>query len=136
MKIHKNSKYQTLEDWEHCLDGSVYSVIAGEHVLKIPTGYTTNGASIPRVFWWVLSPFNPKYIEECTVHDYLCDLEQYKRADIWFNQLLKDNSEVNRLTRKILMFGVKSWHKVAYKEAGYFDRAKPRFLLKRNKQNE
>ena len=126
MVSNTTGKYQTLEDWKYKWVEGIF--------LKIPKGFTTNGASIPRIFWWILSPFNPRYIEECTVHDYLCDLGQFKRANAWFNQLLKDNSEVNRCTRKILMFGVKSWHKAAYKEAGYFGRAKPRYLVQKVKE--
>lgn len=118
-----HGEYRTVQDWKYKGYEGIY--------FKISKGFVTNGASIPRALWWVLSPFDPRYIEECTVHDYLCDLGQFGRADFWFNQLLKDNPQVNKWTRKMLMAGVKSWHRVAYQKAGYYAKAKPRYLIKK-----
>lgn len=115
-------KYEVIESWEHtALDSSI---------LKITKGYTTNGASVPRVFWWILSPFNPCYIEEATIHDYLCDKGQYQRADAWFEHLLKQNTLIPRWQRKVFIFSVRGWHCLAYQKSGYFVRAKNRYWLK------
>lgn len=40
--------------------------------IDIPTGYLTDGASIPRFLWWVLPPLG-EYTQATTVHDYLCN---------------------------------------------------------------
>ena len=40
--------------------------------VDIPTGYLTDGASIPRFLWWVLPPLG-EYTQATTVHDYLCN---------------------------------------------------------------
>lgn len=118
----KAGKYQVIEDWEYDL--------VGEDILKIPAGFTTNGASVPRLFWGLLSPFNPKYIEEATIHDYLCNMGQYERADVWFEHLLKQNTLVTRWQRKVFISSVRSWHYLAYQKAEYYETAKNRYWLK------
>ena len=40
--------------------------------VDIPPGYLTDGASIPRLLWWVLPPLG-KYSAATTVHDMLCN---------------------------------------------------------------
>jgi hypothetical protein len=118
-------KYQMTEPWEYrrTING------AFERVL-IPTGHATNGASIPRFFWWLLSPFDPRYMEEATIHDHLCNQGQYQRADAWFEQLLIDNDEIARWHRKVFIASVKGWHWLAYQDAGYFKQAQPRYWLR------
>ena len=118
-------KYLVIEKWEH----SIPSGLKADSV-TIQIGFTTNGASIPRVFWWILSPFNPRYMEETTVHDYLCDKKQYSRADTWFEQLLIENKDIRMWHRKVFIASVKSWHWLAYQPAEYFDAAQPRAWLK------
>lgn len=39
-------------------------------IITVPTGFLTDGASIPRAFWNILSPFGP-YFPAALVHDYL-----------------------------------------------------------------
>lgn len=119
-------KYQVTKDWEHFLVESTRM----NDTLKIEAGYKTNGASIPRVFWWILSPFDPRYMEEATIHDNLCDKKQYDRADAWFKQLLIDNSDIAMWHRKVFIASVKVWHWLTYQDAEYFRQAQPRFWLK------
>lgn len=39
-----------------------------------PMGYTTDGATIPRVFWtFVGSPFQPKFMQAAIIHDWMCN---------------------------------------------------------------
>lgn len=38
--------------------------------IYVPSGFVTDGASIPRIFWNILSPFGP-YFKAAVVHDYL-----------------------------------------------------------------
>jgi len=40
--------------------------------VDVPAGYLTDGASIPRLLWWVLPPLG-KYSAATTVHDMLCN---------------------------------------------------------------
>ncbi len=122
-------KYRVTENWTHNLRPTGELL---DTTLSIPSGYTTNGASVPRVFWWVLSPFNPRYMEEATIHDYLCDKGHYKRADAWFEYLLKENTLISKWHRKVFIISVRGWHWLAYKKAGYYGRAESRLSFIKN----
>lgn len=104
--------------------------ISKDDALVINVGFSTNGGSIPRVFWLLLSPFDPLLIEEYTVHDYLCDQKQYARANAWLEQLLIDNQAVAKWKRITVMTGVKFWVLLAYQKASYFDKTQPRVWIK------
>ena len=41
--------------------------------IKIPVGYKTNGANIPRIFWFIFPPNSPEYLSAIVVHDWLCE---------------------------------------------------------------
>jgi len=82
--------------------------------ITIPKGYKTNGADVPRLFWSIIPPFKPKYLPAVIVHDYLCDLEQYVKADKYFEEILL--SIENSVTTKIMVKAVKFYHKIRYKK--------------------
>lgn len=44
---------------------------SGRYV-DVPTGFLTDGASIPRVFWSILPPWG-EYGQAAALHDYLCE---------------------------------------------------------------
>ena len=71
--------------------------------IKVPEGYLTDGATIPKVFWSVIgSPYLPEYITAAIVHDWCCD-EKYdveEMSDLFF-ELLK-LSNVPNLTAKLM----------------------------------
>ena len=78
----------------------------------VPKGYKTNGANIPRMFWSIVPPFKPKYLPAIVVHDYLCDLEEYKKADDLFEELLF-SIEKSLITR-MMVWSVRSYHRIKY----------------------
>lgn len=80
--------------------------------VKVPRGYKTNGANIPRLFWWLIPPFKPKYLPAIIIHDYLCDREKYPLADSLFEYALLqiEDSFITRLMIK----AVKIYHKIKY----------------------
>jgi len=45
--------------------------------IEVPRGFRTDGASIPRIFWNILSPFG-QYFPAALVHDFL-----YSKASGW-----------------------------------------------------
>lgn len=81
--------------------------------LVIPAGYKTNGANIPRLLWAIVPPFKPKYLPAVIVHDFLCDKEQYKKADKLFELYLL-NIENSWRTRAMVK-AVKLYHFFKYK---------------------
>lgn len=81
--------------------------------VTVPQAYRTNGANIPRIFWIIVPPFKPKYLPAVVVHDYLCDLEQYKKADdIFANILFKIEKSWKT---KTMVWVVRAYHKLKYK---------------------
>jgi len=103
----------------------------GDVIIK--QGFISNGASVPRVFWWLLPPFHPDYITACIIHDYLCDKGCYLKADIVFNFALKYHPRSKKYRRVLFMSAVKSWHFVAYDNNNQ-DRAWLK-LIKKYKRN-
>jgi len=80
--------------------------------IVIPKGYTTNGANVPRIFWSIVPPFNPKYLPAVIIHDYLCDLEMYVKADKYFEEVLI-YIEDSVITRSMVI-AVKLYHRFRY----------------------
>jgi len=78
----------------------------------IPKGYKSNGANIPRLFWWFIPPFKPKYLPAVIVHDWLCDKEQYRLADVWFEKLLLEIED--SFKTRAMIRAVKLYHRLRY----------------------
>jgi len=81
--------------------------------LVIPAGYKTNGANIPRLLWFIVPPFKPKYLPAVIVHDFLCDKDRYKEADDMFEQMLLMQIEDSFRTRMMVRV-VRLYHRVRY----------------------
>lgn len=56
--------------------------------VKVPKGFVTDGATIPRIFWPILPPVH-KYFPAAIVHDYLLTQLTRDEADAKFNEALK-----------------------------------------------
>ena len=51
--------------------------------ITIPKGYKSDGASIPYIAKiFNIARFRMDYLPCAIIHDYLCDLEQYKKASV------------------------------------------------------
>ena len=62
-----------------------------EYVYKdiiVPVGFITNGADIPRVFWSFYPPNRSDYLPAVLIHDYLCSIREYEKADRYFKEIL------------------------------------------------
>lgn len=82
--------------------------------VTVPAGYRTNGADIPRIFWSLFPPNKSDYLPAVIVHDYLCDLEDYKKADQYFEEILRD-LRVDFISRYLLVKSVSLYHSYKYK---------------------
>jgi len=80
--------------------------------IRVPKGYESNGANIPRLFWSIIPPFKPKYQPAIFIHDYLCDLEKYSLADDLFEEVLFEIEE--SLRTKAMVKAVRLYHKIKY----------------------
>jgi len=79
----------------------------------VPSGYRTDGASVPRAFWFIFPPNRTDYLPCAIIHDYLCDLEEYNKADTYFCDCLKE-LQVDKFSRKLMYNAVKIYHKIRY----------------------
>lgn len=79
----------------------------------IPSGFISDGASIPRLFWVLFPPNRTDYLPCAVLHDYLCDKGEYKKADECFKQCLH-KLEVDKFSRVLLYSAVRIYHKLRY----------------------
>jgi len=83
--------------------------------IEVPKGYKTDGASVPRVFWWLFPPNRTDYLPCAILHDFLCDKEEYKKADKLFRECLKELG-VDRFSRTVLYLAVRLYHIIRYQQ--------------------
>ena len=75
----------------------------------VPVGFTTDGASIPKIFWsWIGSPFTGLYRLPSLVHDYLYYTQTTKRsyADKVFLEGMEDK-KVSFWKRRMMYLAVR-----------------------------
>ena len=89
--------------------------------VKIPAGFLSDGASIPRVFWGIFSPFG-EYLKAALVHDFLyskdsTDLFPCDRltADLIFKEAMF-NIGIGWLQRGIIYRAVRMGGWASYKK--------------------
>lgn len=103
-------KFEVVEDLKvslNCID------------FTLPKGYTTDGASVPRMFWSLYPPYKPQWLTACIIHDYLCSqamhaqdkYEAYKLADLAFKESL-EYLNVNKITTFIFYNWCDKLHKL------------------------
>lgn len=89
---------------------------SGNKFIKVPKGFRTDGASIPKPFWSIVgNPFE-EYMEAAVIHDYLyrTGTGTKKHADKVFLQAMKD-SGVNPIKRRTMYYAVKFFGKGSWK---------------------
>jgi len=74
--------------------------------IVISEGYYTNGANIPRLLWRLIPPNDPSVFPAVVVHDYLCEVETYKKADDYMEEILIA-SEIPMWKRKSIVIGIR-----------------------------
>lgn len=100
MRIGAN-KWRLLEDWH-------------TPFMTIPKGFETDGASVPRLFWWFASPSGDLF-EAAIIHDYMYKyaIKTKQQADHMFKRAAK-HYQANKLRRNLAYVMVKLFGKGAY----------------------
>ena len=96
-------------------EGDKYKIIK-DYTYKdvtVPSGYHTDGASISRVLWSIWPPNRSDYLPAVVVHDYLCDEEEYTKADLYFKEIL-EILEINKPTFWCFHIATTLYHKIKY----------------------
>ena len=83
--------------------------------IVIPKGFRTDGASVPRLFWFIFPPNRTDYLPCAIIHDYLCDKGEYRKADEYFKECLKE-LKVDKFSRTIMYLAVRLYHLIKYKQ--------------------
>ncbi len=77
--------------------------------VRIPQGYITDFATIPRAFWWLLPPWG-RYGTASIIHDYLCDNKTIYKSGLPYKISRKTADKIfNRAMRDT---GVKKWRRI------------------------
>lgn len=77
----------------------------------VPSGFTTDGISYKfRLLGIFINKFDPRYIEAVVVHDYLTDIDDWEKANRYFEELLPKTN-----TSKLMIIAVKGYRKLIRK---------------------
>jgi hypothetical protein len=87
----------------------------GSKIIDVPAGFTTDGASVPRVFWSLFSPTG-SYLKAAVIHDYLYVNQLFSRetTDLIFLEAMKE-SGVGFFTRRAVYRAVRLGGWIAWK---------------------
>jgi hypothetical protein len=93
---------------------SPMNVIINNTQLVVPSGFSTDGASIPRIFWFTTgTPFSPHYMRGAIIHDYLYQTGTFERKDsdlIMYNFLLADDTSKYNALKIYYALRVGGWY--------------------------
>ena len=110
------------------LDGHWWELVEGfeyqdeDNIIKVPQGFLTDFASIPRIFWSIVGSPSGKYGKAAVIHDWLyaTHTTTRRKADKIFREAMKV-LKVKWWKRRLIWiairaFGRKAWNKHKKKE--------------------
>ena len=86
-----------------------FTVKLGALVITVKKGFTSDGASVPQIFWSLgFDPFSPQSVTAALVHDILYKAKAFDRktCDWIFYTLLREN-KVGWIKAHVYLFGVR-----------------------------
>jgi len=87
--------------------------------ITIPKGYETNGASIPRLLWWIIPPFKPSNMTAIVIHDFLTDIAVLEKGSVRAD-LMKTADRIfyetmdNKFDKITMYIAIRLYHKLRY----------------------
>lgn len=97
-------RWITLEDFEYHVGSEDSS-----DIVRVPKGFVTDGASIPRFFWRMIGhPFG-EYAYASFLHDYMCINGKKSRADFVFYEAM-GVLKVSEWKRSMMYFAIRMFH--------------------------
>jgi hypothetical protein len=72
----------------------------------VPYGFITDGASVPRLFWWVASPCTDAF-EAAVLHDYRLSINDKNADRLFLLDLIR--YDVPKWRAYLLYYAVKAW---------------------------
>lgn len=105
----------------------------------IPVGYRTNGANVPRAFWWLIEPNQSNIMPAVIAHDFLCDVADdsmpsayycnFYTADCILHNHLKELGQAWWKV-KLMYVAVRVFHWVKYERSWLNKRYKPAYSVR------
>lgn len=100
---------------EWVLTHQVIAKLNGYPTIKVPHGFHTDGASVPRIFWNICPPMS-NYTNAAVVHDFL----YVRRGDLETKKFTREEADEIFLLAMIEL-GVAKWRRgVMYKAVRWF----------------
>lgn len=110
------------EDMVYEVIRSINYIVNGTRI-DVPEGFTTDGASIPRLFWFTTgTPFSPHYLRGAIIHDYIYQTGKTSRkyADqVIYSYLLQDGTSKYNATKiyyALRLAGMFTWRRYRWME--------------------
>jgi hypothetical protein len=95
--------YKDNLDGTYTLQDSMTLVLDDGYLIRIPVGFTWNGASIPRAFWRICgSPMTPENVRASCIHDFLFSRHTTPLRHFGFKKCNQIFYEVLRIDKKFL----------------------------------
>jgi hypothetical protein len=99
----------------------VYECYRLNHTFTVPTGFISDGASIPRILWTLVGhPFDRRWRKESVLHDWFYRTTDHgvsrKMADKIFYDSLRDGG-LRRTKAWLMYLGVRAGGWVAWKKS-------------------
>lgn len=79
--------------------------------VTVKKGFISNGANVPRFAWSIVPPNYMEIQGPIVIHDYLCKLEFYTKADDLLEVMLKERN-ITKFQRRFIMLGVRLYTKL------------------------
>lgn len=107
-------KFKVLISFEYHI--GIYPNDDPDKIIRVPAGFNTNFASVPRIFWTILSPID-EYAKASVVHDwlYFCGSHTKTEADNIFKEAMEvlntPKWKIACMYWAVRLFGFFAWYK-------------------------
>lgn len=77
--------------------------------VEVPHNFFTDGITVKkiRLVYLFINKFDPRVMEAVVIHDYLCEQEEYEKADRYFEEMLP-----NIWQKPFMVKAVKKYHDI------------------------
>ncbi|MGB5861105.1 MAG: DUF1353 domain-containing protein [Pseudomonas aeruginosa] len=94
--------------------------------VHVPAGYLTDGATVPRLFWWLIPPLG-QYGQASVLHDYLREKRYVLRNDVEVMLSIKETDDI--FLEAMTALEVPAWKRyLMYSAVRVYAEAKAMFL--------
>ena len=102
-------KFRLIETFEYHV-----GTFPSEQIIKVPENFITDFGSVPRIFWWAISPID-EYAKAAVLHDWMYDTHYAPKSIC--EKIFKEAMEVLEVPKwkifciywSVYLFGWKKW---------------------------